>query len=339
VRFFFRGEGAWFIGPPDESPLSATAEKVHEFLRSEGASFTADLTGVGPKSQLQAALVELVSAGMVTNDTLDALRVIDEPHHAPPLQKASALESELATRLGTRPLTRSRYQDAKRRVAHRLRAELPAQPSAWPGRWSLVHRTGILGQFSDDERADRLARVLLARYGIVTRDALEREDMLGEWARLYPVFQRMEMRGEIRRGYFVEGLGGAQFALPEAIEQLRAPSTDALFVLNSADPANIFGGELGAAPRFARVPSTHVIFSRGQPILVAEDSGERILTSPAWDQDLITRALRTYLARPNAARHTVIEKWNGESVQGSALEPILHALGFNRTPKGMELWA
>ena len=336
VRFFFRGEGAWFIGPPDESLLSSNAGKVYEFLKSEGASFTADLLNAVPKSQLQNALAELVAAGRVTNDTLDAMRVTDEMQHAAPLQTPSALESELADRLGVRPLTHSRYQDAKRRVAHRLRAELPAQPTSWPGRWSLVHRAGVLGQFSEDERADRLARVLLVRYGIVTRDGLEREDILGEWARLYPVFQRMEMRGEIRRGYFVEGLGGAQFALPDAVEQLRAGTGEALFVLNAADPANIFGGELANAPRFARVPSTHVVLSRGQPILVAEDNGERILTSPTWDPTTITRALRTYLARPNAARHVAIEKWNGESVQGSAAELILHTLGFNRTPKGME---
>ncbi len=336
IRFFFRGEGAWFIGPPDESPLSANADKVLEFLRAEGASFTAELQNIVARSQLQNALAELVSAGRITNDTLDAMRVTDGMQRTSPQQPASTLETELAERLGPRPLTQSRYQGAKRRVAQRLRSELPAQPTSWPGRWSLVHRVGILGQFDEDARADRLARVLLARYGIVSRECFEREEIPGEWARLYPVFQRMEMRGEIRRGYFVEGLGGAQFALPDAVEQLRTVSGDSMFVLNAADPANIFGGELGDAPRFARVPSTHLVLWRGRPILIAEDHGERLLTPPDSDPTTITRALQAYVARPNAARHSVIEKWNGEGIQGGALETILHALGFHRTPKGME---
>ncbi|MDE3088044.1 MAG: DEAD/DEAH box helicase [Chloroflexota bacterium] len=335
VRFFFRGEGALFLAAPDESALSADARTIYDFLESEGASFTQDLESAFGKKP-QDALVELVTAGLVTNDTMDAIRaVVETPRVETPRRVVStALESDLAARLaGTlRALTRTRYRDAKRRVAKRLRAETPQ--IQLQGRWSLAHRVGVLGQpLTDDERADKLARVLLARYGIVTREALEREDIC-DWASLYPTFQRMEMRGEIRRGYFVAGLGGAQFALPEAVEQLRAASDDTLIVLNAADPANIYGAELPDAPRFARVPSTHVVLWRGQPVLVAEDNGERI--TARGEESAINRALQAYLARPNAARHVVIEQWNSESVLGSAAESLLRALGFSRTPKGME---
>ncbi len=105
-------------------------------------------------------------------------------------------------------------------------------------------------------------------------------------------------------------------------------------VLNAADPANIFGGEVGNAPRFARVASTQIVLSRGEPVLVAEDNGERI--TARGDASAIERALRAYLARPNAPRHVVIEQWNGASVLGSAGESMLPSLGFARTPKGME---
>jgi ATP-dependent Lhr-like helicase len=249
------------------------------------------------------------------------------------------LEAELAARLqAPRPLTRSRYRDAKRRVAKRLRAE--TETPQWEGRWSLVHGAGVLGPaLSDEARGEKLARVFLTRYGVVTRDCLEREERLGDWALVYPQLQRMEMRGEVRRGYFVEGLSGVQFALPEAVEKLRAASSsadDALVVVNAADPANVFGGELGNAPRFARVPSTHCVLWRGQPVVVVEDNGERLTTIRDLPREVIERALQAYLARPNVPRQVVVKRWNGEEVWGSAGQEILEALRFYRTPTGME---
>ena len=114
------------------------------------------------------------------------------------------------------------------------------------GRWSLVHRAGALGPpASDEARAERLARILLARYGIVSRDVLEREAGAWEWQQLYRVYQRLELRGEVRRGYFVTGLSGIQFALPEAVEALRSrdASDSAIVVLNATDPAHLLGSD------------------------------------------------------------------------------------------------
>ena len=93
----------------------------------------------------------------------------------------------------------------------------------WPGRWSLVHRIGVWGrEVPFEERIARQARQLLQCYGIVTRQSLEGDPEGGwDWRALYPQFQLMEMRGEVRRGYFVQGLPGVQFALPEAVERLR----------------------------------------------------------------------------------------------------------------------
>jgi ATP-dependent Lhr-like helicase len=355
VRFFFRGEGALFLPPPDGSNLTTHARAIHEYLKTEGASFAADLqAGLGLKAgTLSDALVELVMAGLVTNDTVETLRSIirqgttvrsgvgagAEPLPQPtPL---SPLEAELAARMQQpRALTPTRYRDAKRRVAQRLRTDTQAAP--WSGRWSLVYRAGVLGpQLSDEGRAEQLARLLLARYGVVTRECLVHEEVNGDWSWLYPHFQRMELRGEVRRGYFVAGLAGVQFALPEAVERLRKSSeTDEPIVLNATDPANLFGGELSdVALRFSRVPSTHVVLERGQPILVAEDNGERITTLAGIAPDSIPRALQAYLARPHAARHVVVSQWNGASVLGSEGQPLLEALGFYRAPNEMEWWA
>ena len=230
-----------------------------------------------------------------------------------------------STRLAnvSRALSSTRYRDAKRRVAKRLRAE-PLTAVLPQGRWSLVQRAAVLGQMSDEERTEKLARVYLARYGIVTRECLEREDRASDWAMLYPVFNRWEMRGEIRRGYFVEGLSGVQFAHKDAVEMLRAPMSDALIVLNATDPANIADT--------ARVASTHAVLWRGQPIVITEDNGERIVAR--GDVDMITRALQTYLER--TSRRNVVKTWNGADVRGSDGEAILQSLGFYRTPTGME---
>jgi ATP-dependent Lhr-like helicase len=132
------------------------------------------------------------------------------------------------------------------------------------------------------------------------------------------------MRGEIRRGYFVEGLSGVQFAHKDAVEQLRAAPTDAMIVVNATDPANIAD--------LARVASTHVVLWRGQPIVIAEDHGERI--SARGEEGALKRALQTYAER--APRRIVVKQWNGAEVRGSDGEAILQSLGFYHAPTGME---
>jgi ATP-dependent helicase Lhr and Lhr-like helicase len=337
LRLFFRGEGGLFVVGLDDSSLEQNARSVYEFLKSEGASFLTDIENglLLKRTIVTCALSELALAGWVTNDSLEALDAVADAHQPKPMKYESPLEVELASRMQyPRALTTSRYRDTKRRVARRLRAETPS--SAWTGRWSILRRTSILGPtLADDERAEKLARVLLARYGVVTHESLDREDLSVDWGMLYLQFQRMEMRGEIRRGYFVKGLSGIQFAHPDAVDRLRAQPDDAMTVVNASDPANIYGGELPDAPRFPRLPSTHCVLWRGRPILVAEENGDRIIVQEA-EQDIIRRALRAYLERVNAPRHCVIKEWNGVGVHGSSGEPLLQSFGFSRTPSGME---
>jgi ATP-dependent Lhr-like helicase len=343
-------------------------------LKEEGASFATDIqTGTGLRGEeLASALAELTLAGMVTNDEIETLRNLVE-HGAvvrtgkfeearTPRKPLSELERELGERLGPRPMKMTQYRMAKRRTMERIQKSVAQQASPWRGRWTLTQRAGILGApLSDEERAAKWARLLLERYGVVTRLVLEREDV-PNLDLVYAEWQRMEWRGQARRGIFVAGMQGLQYALPDAVERLRSDGGRRtedeggsagevgaqIYVLNATDPANVFGGgslgeeRFGATHlgeiRFARVPSTYVVLADGQPVLIAQENGERLTTAEDVPSELVRRAVAEFWGRPGAPRRAVVEEWNGASVLGSEGEKILSELGFYRSPKGMELW-
>ncbi|HEV8639370.1 MAG TPA: hypothetical protein VG370_34615, partial [Chloroflexota bacterium] len=358
VRFFFRGEGQLFLDrePPADAlaELSGPARAAHELLRAEGAALLPDIldaTGLA-RAAAQAALVELALAGLVTNDTLGALHALLGHEPPPPLRPArlqSSLEAQLAALLPPdrpRPLTRHRMREARRhaRATVRLATRSSVRSAhGWAGRWSLVHRPGLLGRaLPDEELWSRRARQLLARWGLVSRACLERETAVFSWEALYPVFARLEMRGEVRRGYFVDGLPGPQFALPETVDRLRAVNAARHeaepTVLSAVDPAQLFGTEeWGGRLRFARVASTAVAAHAGEPIAAMEDAGANVLAAP--DHPALVPALRS-LGRWWAARaegRLKVERWHGAPVLDSPGTPFLEAAGFVRDYGGM-LW-
>jgi len=363
VRLLFRGEGSSYLeAPPDDlAILSEEARTVYAFLKSEGALFPAELAaGVGlAETALETALLELVMAGLVTNDSLAVLRRLVEygaPKSATP-RPLSSLEAELAARLGSRQErmggvrrpSRSEMQAAKRRVRQRVEAETPA-PVVQTGRWAPVHRFGVLGKaLPPQERVTVQARQLLARHGVVTYASLDDEFGAWEWGALYPEFQRLEMRGEVRRGYFVQGLAGVQFALPEVVEQLRSLAGQnepdaALVVMNACDPANRYGaaGEVapqtaaGAPLAFVRIPSSWVVLERGLPVLLVEDGGARLTTMAHSSDELTQRALASWLAHATTFEpHIQVLEWNGAPVLHSPGQAILEAVGFRREYPGM----
>jgi ATP-dependent Lhr-like helicase len=376
VRFLFRGEGNVYLEqtPEDLSALSEGAQAVYNFLKSEGAVFFADIrAGLDLDDEaVEVALIELVMVGLVTNDSLGAMRQIVERGSA--ILRAgrqdqgpfSSLEEQLAERMsgrgsrlpGVRKPGRAEYQAAKRRVRQRLEK---GQSPNWVGRWTLVHRLGVMGKVTpSEERAARQARQLLVRYGIVTRESLEREEGAWNWGLIYPQLQRMEMRGELRRGYFVGGLPGVQFALPEAVERLRTVGNgeaepedeEVLVVMNACDPANLYGptpdyfesSQAGNGPRtaagepltFTRIPSTWVVQHRGLPALVAEDTGARLTTVQGVNEGLIGRALQALLDHLGRFEHRVtVQQWNGVPVLDSSGQPLLESVGFYRDYPGM----
>jgi ATP-dependent Lhr-like helicase len=227
-----------------------------------------------------------------------------------------------------------------------------ALPVAQEGRWGLVHRFGVLGKaLPREEQAARQARQLLARYGVVTHASLDNEEGAWEWPAIYQELQRLEMRGEVRRGYFVEGLPGVQFAAPEAVERLRGigggatEEDDALVVMNACDPANFYGSAETAQPAladatftFARLPSTWLVMQRGMPVVLLEGTGAQITTAEGTDEGVVARAVQGAFQHIGGFERTIkVEQWNGEPVLQSTGQPILEACGFYRDFPGMTL--
>jgi len=358
VRFLFRGEGGGFLtqdpDPEAVAELGEAAQRAWDFLKAEGACFFADLQAglqVEP-DLLQEALTELLLAGIVTNDTLQALREIvarGSRGLSAPRPPLSSLEMQLGQRLEPSGRhRRQRYRRTKRRIGQQVRERV-----SWVGRWSLVHGLGVMGRpLADEERFRGQARQLLNRYGVVTRAALENEEGQWDWGNLYPQFGLMEMRGEVRRGYFVEGLLGLQFALPEVVEGVRhaarlAEGDEPLVVINSCDPANLFGSQdmggpmmaTGEALHFSRLPSTYLVLHHGWPVVLAEGSGAALTTAQGADEGVIQRALKALLPRLAAAgkgHRVTVRSWNGGDAVGSPGQLLLESVGAVRGYGGME---
>ncbi len=215
ITFFVREDSDWMqprLAEEEQSyerVLSEGARTVLEFLRRRGASFFADIVrGTGKlKAEIETALWELVAAGMVTADGFDNLRSLINPRRR--------------NAVGAPKLTRPRHT---------------------AGRWSLLYPT----EGSDrNKMVEATCWMLLRRYGVVFREVLARESNLPKWRELLIAFRRLEDRGEVRGGRFVNGFLGEQFALPEAVESLRAmrnlPVSGETVTISAADPLNLVG--------------------------------------------------------------------------------------------------
>jgi ATP-dependent Lhr-like helicase len=372
VRFLFRGEGNVYLDPAPEdlaaheAELSETAITIYDFLRSEGAVFFTDICEALALDEVEAetALISLVMAELMTNDSLEAMRTIVE--HGTPQPKeqklTSSFEAALTQRREQLGLTdrravghkpgRARYRSARSRVRRRMeRQSLPTEVrTRWVGRWTAVHRFGVMGKTVPlAEQVARQTRQLFARYGVVTRESLEDEAGPWTWGLIYQNLKRMEMRGEVRRGYFVEGLPGVQFALPEVVERLRAlrdavGEGDDMVVMSACDPANRYGPTRDDGPldangeplAFSRLPSTWLVQHRGLPVLVASGGGADLITTQGADENLLVRAIQALVEHLSTfERRLSVATWNGAPVLDSEGYPILEAAGFYRSTPTM----
>ncbi len=240
ITFFVRDDAEWMALPSVRSAhqeaekeirgLGPGARDVLAFLRSRGASFFADIVRGSDKlkSEVETALWELVAAGLVTADGFDNLRALIDP---------------------------------KRRSGHGSGKTNRPRHSA--GRWSLLYPP----QGEDSSRAvESVCRVLLERYGVVFRELLVRENMLPRWRDLLINFRRLEDRGEVRGGRFISGFIGEQFALPIAVESLRAmkniqPGGETI-TISAADPLNL-AGIIVPGERVPAISGKHLSFKDG----------------------------------------------------------------------------
>ncbi len=242
-----REDMPWLLdsSPPDEKALSVPARDVLAFLRRRGASFFPEIVAGARHlpSEVEDALWQLVAAGLVTADAFAALRS---------LVSGDARRAERSPR--------------RRRQPRRTRE----------GRWSLLEPLAPVPENVVELRV----RQYLRRYGVLCREILVREPSMPPWREVLTLLRRSEERGEVRGGRFVGGLIGEQFALPEAVESLRAlrkQERDGHFVRVSAcDPLNLVG-ILTPGPRVPAVLGSRVIYRDGVPVAVAEGGETRIL--------------------------------------------------------------
>jgi ATP-dependent Lhr-like helicase len=259
--------------PPSLSPLAAA---VRDHLAARGASFLGDLVtavDAGP-DQIEDALWELVGTGLATADGFASLRVLVDRKRGEvksPFDRNGGAGGTPPVRKWQEAIRRARTRD-RERPAHALRS-LPTAA----GRWSLL--PDVTASAHDCEAS---ARQLLARYGVVFRDLLARESSLPPWRDLLVALRRLEARGEIRGGRFVTGFVGEQFALPEALDELRGVRTPGPYPevarVSATDPLNLVG-ILTTGARVPAILGNAVLFLDGQPIASLE-AGELVRRAP-----------------------------------------------------------
>ncbi|HVK77532.1 MAG TPA: helicase-related protein [Kofleriaceae bacterium] len=223
-----------------------------------------------------------------------------------------------------------------------LRAKKGARPgpqASFGGRWSLV--ASLIGAAAPTQRAHALAVSLLDRWGVVTREAALADAVPGGFAALVPVLDGMEEAGTVRRGYFVEGLGGRQYAWAGAIDRLRADAAErGVVTLPAVDPANPWGAVLpwpeatgGARP--ARRSGASIVLVDGAPALHVEPRSGKIVTFPATAEVVEAGLARGLPSLAAALRRTlVLESIDGDKLLGSRWAPILERAGFRRDYRG-----
>jgi ATP-dependent helicase Lhr and Lhr-like helicase len=337
VALYFR-EDAPLLGPPPAPRGDPPAQDEHARLRERlgaGPCFFTDLLVEldAPAPALVQALWDLVWWGEVTNDAWAPLRAA-----RPPVARVG--------RLGGAHAPAGGWRGHRRPGGASLRGGRFLANARVQGRWSLTG--GIFaGEVDPRQRRRALAELLLERYGVLTREQVLAEGIAGGFSLLYDSLSELETLGVCRRGYFVEGLGGAQFALPGAVERLRAkpnPQQTGL-VLACCDPAQPYGAAL-PWPRLderkrrpARVDGAYVVFVGSEPILYLERGGRGIVTLASGAPP--PAALRA-LADAVGARvidAIALERVDGEPVIGSELEPALVELGFRPGPRRLTLRA
>jgi ATP-dependent Lhr-like helicase len=314
-----------------DNGIGPAAAAIVELLRTRGALFIQEVAEQQRLSLAAArrALWSLVRLGLATNDHFDLLRRGEPPHEdeAPVMRSRGELRAFL--------------HDSRRR-----------QNTAWPeGRWSLVG----WGCPDPEQAAFFQARLLLERYGIVSRELALLSGTPTPWRVLYEIMSRMELAGEVRRGYFVEGLSGAQFALPEASRQLQAiglPSSAGapVLLLHSLDPANLYGSggalempDIGEQA-FARRHGNWLAVKAGRPTLLIEQNGKRLFAPPsAAPEDIAAGVARLPELLQNGLRRDprhklTVETWNDQPITATAGKDLLEQVGFVRDYQAMTLW-
>ncbi len=345
LRLVFRDQVETLVPSPDPDGLAdllaqPTHGALHQHLTARGASFWDDLVRAVADAGADyeepvvlAALWDLVWAGEVTNDSLGPVRAFVSG--APGSRSATARRAAPRSRPRPGRLTR-------------------LGPPSGAGRWSLVGplRLPFPGRAAatPTEVAHARATQLLERYGVLTRETALGEGIEGGFAGVYPVLKLMEEQGSVRRGYFVAGLGAAQFAVPGAVDRLRdlrdagagglgAGRSDPV-VLAATDPAQPYGAALPWPPtdgRPARSAGALVVLVGGEAAVFVERGGRSVLTFPAALVDPSWAAALADVVRSGRRRTLEVARIDGAPARESTHADTLRQAGFTDGYKGLVL--
>jgi len=261
---------------PLNGHLTPDTELVLKTLSQSGAMFFGELSRAVKllPDRVAQSLAELAARGRATADSFEGLRALLVPPHK-----------------------RAPFADLQRKRRHKIVTSVE-----FAGRWALLRRSpppsveaDTNGAPASEEAVEVFARTLLRRYGIVFRRLLERESLAVSWYELGRVYRRLEARGEIRGGHFVNGVSGEQFALPEAIGLLRsirnAAQAGELVVINAADPLNLLG-ILTPGPRVASIAANRILLRDGRPVATLVAGEINTLNGCDLETSAIQRALK-----------------------------------------------
>ncbi|KRE26312.1 ATP-dependent helicase [Agromyces sp. Soil535] len=315
------------------APLDPLETELLATLGGGGGYFFRQLVeaiGATDEQPVIDALWRLAWAGLVTNDTFAPVRGLVAGRGAHRTAPATPRARLRGGSLSRRALAAS-VQSGRAAAA---RANLPRVA----GRWAVLP----LASSAATPRAHALGETLLERYGVVTRGSVVAEGVLGGFALAYRALSGFEETGRVRRGYFIDGQGGAQFASTAAVDRLRGAPRGSAVALAATDPANPFGAALDwpditdGGHRPARKAGAFVAIVDGEAVFYLERGGRTMLVFTDDDETLTAAAsaLADALARAGAPKLR-IETVNGQGVYGSVLEPALRAAGFRETPRGL----
>ncbi|NOY59965.1 MAG: hypothetical protein GXO75_13695 [Calditrichaeota bacterium] len=295
--------------------LPQTDRILYDFLQENGASQIRDLSeGTGlTLSKVENSLMNLAKMSLVSCDNYRSFLLMLHPNHPQEDTKAGKSWSDkIRPSWVSKHPVRVGFRPSRHNMRERIRRH--------GGRWFLTSTFAALGKEVDEQKqAEQQAHLLLNRYGILVKEFYRRESGLVPWYHIFQVLKRMEWSGEIRRGYFIKGLSGVQFALPEAVEFLQKlhTGTDAVVqkaqFISTIDPALPFGGAMdwdihrsnGGKMNIVRLPSNHLFFVNARPMVYSENFGNRLWTCEQFKAehlaDLI-EALKIWLKLPEPLR-------------------------------------
>jgi ATP-dependent helicase Lhr and Lhr-like helicase len=335
-----------------EKELSENTQEVFQFLKKNGASTFKDIAESTSHSRttIENSLAELAFKSLVSCDDYPAFLAVLQPNKP---------NSENSTKSEWQNEIKQSWSvgHGRRGPWQRFRQSIKERVIRHNGRWFLTTTFAVMGKPVDKHKqAELQARLLLQRYGVVVKEFYRREEGLLPWYNIFQELKRMEWSGEIRRGYFITGLSGVQFALTEALEQLEQIKSDgtesSTTFVSTSDPALPIGGNISWEIKSAnqtnivitRSASNHLLFVNGNPVVYLENYGARIQTTEFFEKahlDLIIEQLKSIMRLPANLRprkKLELELWDGKDMNNCEFIDDFQNAGFEENDGMLVLW-